>query len=171
MVAVEGRIDVPVAHAQRRAASDIARELPDPVLLDVGSTAVLVRVHPDLIVLTDRDGVTVVDPDDLATSGPDPFAELEGLWLAHLNDPRCRVIERIVARIGRCVPAERPVLTGLDRAGVDLELTDRDGGVHHHRLSFAQACVGVAELGMQIRLLAGCPRAAAPLTTRDSVGG
>lgn len=168
VVVVEGRISVPSTPEQRRVASDIARELADPALLDVGTAAALVRLVPERIVLTDHDGVTAIDPDDLATSGPDPFADLEGLWLAHLGDPRCPVVERIAARLARCVPAERPLLVGLDRAGVDLEVTGPDGAVRRHRLAFAQTCVGVADLGMQIRLLAGCPRSAAPLAGRAS---
>lgn len=170
VVVVEGRITIPDAPAQRRAASDLARDLPDPALLDVGTASVLVRLHPERIVLTDHDGVTLVDPDDLATSGPDPFADLEGLWLAHLGDPWCRVVERLAARLVRCLPAERPLLVGIDRAGVDLEVAGPDGAVRRHRLPFAEACVGVAELGTQIRLLAGCPRSAAPLRGRDGGG-
>ena len=168
LVVVVGRVEQPGPAAQRRAATDIARDLPDPVLLGVGTDVALVRLRPERILLVDHDGVTDIDPDDLATSGPDPFADLEGHWLDHLNDPRCQVVPRIALRVCRCLPADRPLLVGIDRAGVDLEVTARDGSLHRRRLPFAEACVTVTDLGVQIRLLAGCPTpAAGPLTSRD----
>lgn len=158
VVVVEGRTELPAAHIQRHIATHIAEELPDSVLLGVGGDVALVRLSADRIVLTDHDGVTDIAPDDLATSGPDPFADLEGHWLEHLNDPRCRIVPRIAMRVCRCLPAQRPLLVGIDRAGVDLEFTDRDDTVHRQRLPFAEACTDVAELGTQIRLLAGGSR-------------
>lgn len=158
VVVVEGRTELPGVRAQRHVATHIAEEQPDSVLLGVGGDVALVRLRADRIVLTDHDGVADIAPDDLATSGPDPFADLEGHWLEHLNDPRCRIVPRIAMRVCRCLPAQRPVLVGIDRAGVDLEFTDRDDTVHRQRLPFAEACTDVAELGTQIRLLAGGPR-------------
>ena len=170
LVVVEGDLTVPARTDQRRLATDIARDLPAPALLDVGTSAALVLLRPARIVLTDHDGVTTVDPEDLATSGPDPFADLEGHWLAHLNDPRCPVLDRIAARLGRCAPGTRPLLVGIDRVGLDLEVAGVDGAVAHRRVPFAEACVGVTDLGAQIRVLAGCPRSAAPLAGRDGAG-
>lgn len=167
IVVVEGRVELPGVRAQRSTAGEVARDLPDPVLLDVGTGVALVRLRADRIVLTDDDGVTDIDPEDLATSGPDPFADLEGHWLDHLNDPRCQVVPRMALRVCRCLPSERPLLVGIDRAGVDIELVGRDGRIHRERLPFAEACVGVADLGVQIRLLAGCARSAASLYARD----
>lgn len=158
VVVVEGRVEAPGVRAQRAAAVDIARDLPDPALLDVGTTIALVRLRADRIVLTDDAGVTDIDPDDLATSGPDPFTDLEGHWLDHLNDPRCQVVPRMALRVCRCMPAERPLLVGIDRAGVDIELVGRDGRIHRERLPFAEECTSVTELGTQLRLLAGGAR-------------
>lgn len=158
VVVVEGRVELPGGHAQRHVATHIAVDLPDPSLLGVGGDLALVRLRADRVVLTDHDGVTDIEPDDLATSGPDPFADLEGHWLDHLNDPRCRIVPRIAMRVCRCLPAQRPLLVGIDRAGVDLEFTDRDDNTHRQRLPFAEACTEVAELGTQIRLLAGGSR-------------
>lgn len=158
VVVVEGRVELPGTHAQRHTATHIAQDLPDSVLLGVGGDIALVRLRADRIVLTDHDGVTDIAPDDLATSGPDPFSDLEGHWLDHLNDPRCRIVPRIAMRVCRCLPAQRPVLVGIDRAGVDLEFTDRDDNIHRQRLPFAEACTEVAELGTQLRLLAGAAR-------------
>ncbi|HJC59565.1 MAG TPA: hypothetical protein H9755_04420 [Candidatus Dietzia intestinigallinarum] len=158
VVVVEGSAELPGIRAQRHVATHIAEELPDSVLLGVGGDVALVRLRADRIVLTDHDGVADIAPDDLATSGPDPFADLEGHWLEHLNDPRCRIVPRIAMRVCRCLPAQRPLLVGIDRAGVDLEFTDRDDTIHRQRLPFAEACTDVAELGTQIRLLAGGPR-------------
>ncbi|MBB1025707.1 hypothetical protein G6019_14985 [Dietzia sp. DQ12-76] len=158
IVVVEGRVELPGVRAQRRTAGEIARDLPDTVLLDVGTGVALVRLRAERIVLTDDDGVTDIDPEDLATSGPDPFSDLEGHWLAHLNDPRCQVVPRMALRVCRCLPAERPLLVGIDRAGVDIELVGRDGRIRRERLPFAEACVGVTELGTQLRLLAGGSR-------------
>ena len=141
--------------AQRHVATH-TEELPDSVLLGVGGDA-LVRLRADRIVLTDHDGVAGIAPDDLATSVP-TFADLEGTGSEHLNDQRCRIVPRIAMRVCRCLPAQRPLLVGIDRAGVDLEFTDRDDTVHRQRLPFAEACTDVAELGTQIRLLAGGPR-------------
>lgn len=158
VVVVDGRVELPGVPAQRTAATHVARDLPDATLLDVGTTMALVRLRPHRIVLTDHDGVTEISPDDLATSGPDPFADLEGHWLGHLNDPRCQIVPRIATRVCRCLPAERPLLVGLDRAGVDLEVTGRDGRIHRERLPFAEACTVARELGTQLRLLAGASR-------------
>ena len=158
VVVVEGRVELPGTHAQRHTATHIAQDLPDSVLLGVGGDIALVRLRADRIVLTDHDGVTDIAPDDLATSGPDPFSDLEGHWLDHLNDPRCRIVPRIAMRVCRCLPAQRPLLVGIDRAGVDLEFTDRDDTIHRQRLPFAEACTEVAELGTQLRLLAGGSR-------------
>lgn len=158
VVVVEGRVELPGTRAQRHTATHIAEELPDSVLLGVGGDIALVRLRAERIVLTDHGGVTDIAPDDLATSGPDPFSDLEGHWLDHLNDPRCRIVPRIAMRVCRCLPAQRPLLVGIDRAGVDLEFTDRDDTVHRQRLPFAEACTDVAELGTQIRMLAGGPR-------------
>lgn len=158
VVVVEGRVELPGAHAQRHAASHIAVELPDSALLGVGQDLALVRLRAGRILLTDHGGVTDIHPDDLATSGPDPFSDIEEHWLDHLNDPRCRIVPRIAMRVCRCLPAQRPLLVGIDRAGVDLEFTDRDDNVHRQRLPFAEACTDVSELGTQIRMLAGGAR-------------
>lgn len=158
VVVVEGRVELPGVRTQRHTAAEIARDLPEPCLLDVGASVTLVRLRPDRVVLTDHDGVTEIETEDLATSGPDPFADLEGHWLDHLNDPRCHVVPRMALRVCRCLPAERPLLVGIDRAGVDLEITGRDGRIHRQRLPFADDCTAVSELGAQIRLLAGGSR-------------
>ena len=158
IVVVDGRVEQIGAHAQRHAATHIARDLPDSALLGVGSDSALVRLRARQILLTDDSGVTDIAPDDLATSGPDPFTDLEGHWLDHLNDPRCQVAPRIAMRVCRCLPAERPLLIGIDRAGVDLELLDRDGRVRRERVPFAEACTDVTELGTQLRLLTGGAR-------------
>jgi len=158
VVVVDGLLELPGRAAQREAATRIAEDLPDPVLLDVGRGMALTRLRAQRILLTDHEGVTDIEPEDLATSGPDPFADIEGHWLDHLNDPRCQVVPRIAMRVCRCLPAERPLLVGIDRAGVDVELTGRDGRIHRERLPFAQACTSVTELGTQLRLLAGSAR-------------
>ncbi|KAA0918706.1 hypothetical protein [Dietzia sp. ANT_WB102] len=155
---VEGRVDQLSTGAQRHTATHIARDLPDSALLGVGSDSTLVRLRAERILLTDDDGVTDIAPDDLATSGPDPFTDLEGHWLDHLNDPRCQVVPRIALRVCRCLPAVRPLLVGIDRAGVDIELVDRENRVRRARLPFAEACTCVTELGTQLRLLAGGSR-------------
>ncbi|MCY1658292.1 hypothetical protein OVA21_13965 [Dietzia sp. SL131] len=158
LVVVDGLVEQIDTRAQRHAATHIARDLPDSALLGVGSESALVRLRTERILLTDDSGVTEIAPDDLATSGPDPFTDLEGHWLDHLNDPRCQVVPRLALRVCRCLPAERPLLIGIDRAGVDLELTDREGRARRERLPFAEACTDVTELGTQLRLLAGGAR-------------
>ncbi|MDV7999622.1 hypothetical protein [Rhodococcus sp. IEGM 1408] len=158
IVVVEGLLELPGVRAQRSTAARIARDLPDPVLLDVGAGVALVRLRASRIVLTDSSGVTDIDPEDLATSGPDPFADLEGHWLDHLNDPRCQVVPRMALRVCRCLPSERPLLVGIDRVGVDIELVGRDGRVHRERLPFTEECTSATELGTQLRLLAGASR-------------
>ena len=158
IVVVVGRVDQIGTPAQRHAALHIASDLPDPALLGVGSDSALVRLRAEHILLTDHTGVTDIAPDDLATSGPDPFTDLEGHWLDHLNDPRCQVVPRIALRVCRCLPAERPLLVGIDRAGVDIDLLDREGRTRRERVPFAEACTDVTELGTQLRLLAGGAR-------------
>lgn len=154
VVVVEGRVEHPGIRIQRLTAADIARDLPDHTLLDVGTSIALLRLRSARVVLTDHDGVTGIEPEDLATSGPDPFSDLEGHWLDHLNDPRCQIVPRMALRVCRCLPAERPLLVGIDRSGVDIELSGRDGGIRRERLPFAEVCSAVTELGTQIRLLA-----------------
>lgn len=158
VVVVDGLLEAPGVRAQRRAAADIAADLPDSVLLGVGTDIALGRLRADRILLVDQDGATDIAPDDLATSGPDPFTDLEGHWLEHLNDPRCDVVPRIALRVCRCLPAERPLLVGIDRAGVDIEIVDREDRIHRKRLPFAEACADVRGLGTQLRLLAGDAR-------------
>lgn len=158
LVVVVGRVEQLGVRTQRHLATHIAGDLPDSVLLGVGTDNALVRLRADRIILTEDDGVTDIAPDDLATSGPDPFTDLEGHWLDHLNDPRCQVVPRIALRVCRCLPAVRPLLIGIDRAGVDLELVDREGHIRRERLPFAEACTSVADLGTQLRLLAGGAR-------------
>jgi len=167
VVTLHGTVTVPDRPAQRRAASALAGELADPALLGVGVDHALVRLRPHRIGLVEPDGVTDVLPADLLTSGPDPFAELEGLWLAHLGDPRCAVVGRLVERVRRGAHPGSARLVGIDRAGLDLRIDDPDGVGHTVRLPFDEPCVGVAELAVQIRLLAGCPRAAHPLRDRS----
>lgn len=154
IVVVEGSVELPGTRAQRFAATDIARDLPEPALLDVGAAVSLVRLRPERVLLTDHDGVTRIETEDLATSGPDPFSDIEGHWLEHLNDRRCAIVPRLAARVCRCLPAERPLLVGIDRTGVVLELTGRDEHIHRERLPFAESANTVTELGTQIRLLA-----------------
>ena len=51
----------------------------------IGDDIALVRLRAEQIVLTDHDGVTTIEPDDMATSGPDPFAGAAvglPMWLA-----------------------------------------------------------------------------------------
>jgi len=158
VVVVEGRVERPGVTSQRHAAVTISHDLPDSALLGVGTDLALVRLRAQQILLTDNDGVTGIEPDDLATSGPDPFADIEGHWLHHLNDPRCHVVSRIATRVCRCLPAQRPLLVGIDRAGVDLEIVDREGLPRRERVPFAEACSVVSELGTQLRLLAGGSR-------------
>lgn len=158
VVVVSGRLEHPGMSAQRATAAEIARDLPDPVLLDVGTSIAVVRLRAETVLLVDDHGVTDIDPDDLATSGPDPFTDVEGHWLDHLNDPRCQVVPRMATRVCRCLPSERPLLVGIDRAGVDIELSGRDGRTHRERLPFAEACATVTDLGTQLRLLAGGSR-------------
>ena len=158
VVVVEGRVQRPGAATQRHVALGISHDLPDSALLGVGTDLALIRLRAEKILLTDHDGVTHIEPDDLATSGPDPFTDLEGHWLDHLNDPRCEVVARIALRVCRCLPAQRPLLVGIDRAGVDMEIVDRDGHPRRQRLPFAEACTVVSELGTQLRLLAGGAR-------------
>lgn len=158
VVVVDGLLEAPGVRAQRRAAADIAADLPDSVLLGVGTDIALARLRAENILLTDHDGVTAIAPDDLATTGPDPFTDLEGHWLEHLNDPRCHVVPRIAMRVCRCLPSQRPLLVGIDRAGVDLEITGRDDRILRQRLPFAEACTDVRGLGTQLRLLAGDAR-------------
>ncbi|MFJ8536005.1 DUF2470 domain-containing protein [Streptomyces sp. NPDC093591] len=94
--------------------------------------------HPARAVLTEDDGTTVVDLDELSLASPDPLATHEAEMLARLD----AVHADTVAPLARLLPArERLGATGvrplrLDRHGLVLRVETADSH-HDTRLPFA----------------------------------
>ena len=147
----------------RALAVEVARDRPDPRLLDLGHGATLLTLRPASLVLADGEGTHPVTLDGFAEATPDPFATQEAGWLRHLEVSHTDVVGALV----RHLPEElrgghiRPL--GLDRFGLRLrvEAPDQD---HDVRLAFSHPVDTPAELSKELRRLVGCPFLAAQRT-------
>ncbi|MFI6870973.1 DUF2470 domain-containing protein [Nocardia sp. NPDC050406] len=156
LVWLRGWVRAVPAHAQRALAAHVAEDHPHPNLLDVGHTTTLLRLVVDSAVVADSTGAESVCRDGLRAARPDPFCEMEGPWLQHLQADHGDVIDQIA----RHVPAHlrRGALIhplAIDRYGVTLrvEAADRD---HDIRLPFEFPADDIDSLSRAVRALAGC---------------
>lgn len=142
--------------AARADAIAVAKEHPDPRLLDVGHGATLIRLVPLSVVIADAEGSVAVPPADFAAAEPDPFCRLESGWLRHVESTH----PDVVGLLSRHLPAHvrgghiRPL--GLDRFGLRLRV-EGVGGDHDIRLAFSRSVRTAGELAIEFRRLLGCP--------------
>lgn len=156
LVWLRGWVRVVPEQAQRALATEVAKECPDPALLDVGHTATLLRLVLTSAVVADSSGAESVCVDELRLAQPDPFCELESAWLRHMDADHADV----VAQLARHLPprlqrgAVHPL--AIDRYGLTLRIEGSDGD-HDYRLPFAAPADDIESLSRAVRTLAGCP--------------
>ncbi|MFD0362153.1 DUF2470 domain-containing protein [Nocardia sp. GCM10030253] len=156
LVWLRGWVRTVPTRAQRALASEVAKDLPHPGLLDVGHTATLLRVVINSAVMADSTGAESVCVDELRLAEPDPFCELESAWLQHMDTDHADV----VAQLARHLPprlqrgAVHPL--AIDRYGLTLRVEGIDGD-HDFRLPFNSPVEDIESLSRAVRTLAGCP--------------
>lgn len=163
IASVTGSIALPRLEAQRVLALEIAADVAHPELLAVGTEIRLLVMQPERIDLVDSSGVDGILPEELELAAPDPFCDIEAVWLARLNDPASGVMRKMLHNLrheaqwqggGQALP-QTAVLTALDRFGVTMSALDLGGVRREWRIDFSTDCVTVADLGREIRRLCG----------------
>ncbi|WP_333619083.1 hypothetical protein [Dietzia sp.] len=168
IAAVGGALRPPNLAEQRALALEIAEDLAHPELLAVGAEVRLAIIEPASVDLVEPTGCQAVDPADLLLAEPDPFSDIEAVWLARLNDPASGVTRKMIDNLcvdnpqgmwsGESVPPRSAAVTAMDRFGVTLSALDHLGVRREWRLGFGSDCVTIADLGREIRELCGmCP--------------
>lgn len=153
----------PVAGKDLRAASlEFAEMLPAGPLLDVGSTATLLRLDLAEVVLGEGGGTVEITPEDYAAAAPDPLVAVETAALRHLDDDHPAELALLRTRVPggwlRDGDVVRPL--GLDRCGFRLRIESRRG--HRDvRVPFDAPVSTEADLGPAVhRLLCAARRCA-----------
>ncbi|MFI9507688.1 DUF2470 domain-containing protein [Nocardia sp. NPDC052566] len=156
LVWLRGWVRAVPTDAQRALATEVAKENPDPSLLDVGHGATLLRLVINSAVLADATGAESVCVDELRHARPDPFCDMESAWLQHLTADHGDVI----AQLARHLPAglQHGIVhpLAIDRYGVTLRVESHDGD-HDFRLPFSAPADDIESLSRAVRTLAGCP--------------
>ncbi len=134
----------------------IAKENPDPALLQVNSGFTLMRLEIDSVVVADSAGAESVSVGALLNVRPDPFCAMESCWLKHMDSAHREVIDRLASRLPLPMRRGRVRPLGLDRYGVQLRI-EGDDGDHDVRLPFTKPVDDVTGLSQAIRILMGCP--------------
>ncbi|MGY1603946.1 DUF2470 domain-containing protein [Geodermatophilus sp. SYSU D00815] len=145
----------PVAERDARAAVlAFADVRPAPALLDVGTTAVLLRLDLAEVVLREGGAVAEVGPEEFAAAAPDPLAGVEAATLAHLDRDHPEFLDRLAARLprGEVGPGDVVRPLGLDRFGLRLRI-ERRVGHQDVRLTFPQPLTCPGQLGAAMRAL------------------
>ncbi len=142
------------AEDQRAVALAFAEAVPAGALLDVGTTAALLRLDLAEVVLGEGGDTVEVDPDAYAAAGPDPLVAVEAAALQHLDADHPAELDLLRSRIpGGWVGAGdvvRPL--GLDRAGFRLRVESARG--HRDvRVPFDVPVTTEAELGPAVHRL------------------
>jgi len=156
LVWVRGRVHRVPETAVRALLDLIAADHPNPALLEVGSTHVLLLLDVESVVVADATGAEPVAISELLTARPDPFCELESAWIRHLDSDHPEVIARLAGKLPATLRRGQVRPLGLDRYGVRLRIEGTDGD-HDVRLPFTAPVHDVSGLGKAIRLLMGCP--------------
>ncbi|MBB5154187.1 DUF2470 domain-containing protein [Saccharopolyspora phatthalungensis] len=142
--------------AARAEVLSVAKEKPDPRLLDAGHGASVLRLESASLVLADAEGTGSVDPAEFQAAAPDPFCMQEDAWLRHLELSH----RDVVGLLARHLPEQlrgghiRPL--GLDKYGLRLRVESADGD-HDVRLAFSRPASTTEHLGAELRRLVGCP--------------
>ena len=161
LVWISGRLqEVPGAEV-RGLLDQVARDNPDPVLLQVNSTGdaaalSLLRVKINSVVVADGTGAEAVTVGALLAARPDPFSLAESGWLQHLESVHGDIVDRLAARLPVGLRRGRVRPLGLDRYGLRLRI-EKDEGDQDVRLPFAKPVDDATGLSQAIRLLMGCP--------------
>ncbi|MEU6580017.1 DUF2470 domain-containing protein [Nocardia sp. NPDC046763] len=145
------------SHAQRALAGAVAADHPHPDLLDVGHTAVLLRLVIDSAVVADTNGADSVDREQLRDARPDPFCALEAGWLQHLQADHPDVVDRLARRLPHAL--RRGALIhplAIDRYGVTLRVEAIEAD-HDIRIPFEAPAHDIESLARAVRALAGNP--------------
>ncbi|MDG3014231.1 DUF2470 domain-containing protein [Speluncibacter jeojiensis] len=139
---------------------DIAAEHPHPGLLDVGHTAVLLRLVLSSVIIADSQGAEPVSVRELVDATPDPFWEAETDWLRHLESDHADLVAALSRRLPAALRRGRVRPLGVDRFGIRLRVErEHDDGTACDtdvRLPFGAPVHDVAGLSRAIRALAGC---------------
>ena len=156
LVWLRGTVHPVPPNAERILAAEVAAENPQEALLDVGHSTTLMRLRLDSAVVADSSGAEPVDIDELRLASPDPFWQLEGAWLQHLNEDHPDVIDKLSRRLPPNLRRGRVRPLAIDRYGVTLRVEGGDGD-RDVRLPFGEPVHDFAGLTKAVRILIGCP--------------
>lgn len=151
----------PVRVADRRAAVlGFAERCPSPALLDVGSTATLLRLDLAEVVLGEGGTATDVGLADFLAARPDPLAAAEAGTLGHLDrdHPEFLTLLRSLLPAGTVGPDDTVRPLGVDRFGFRLRV-ERPVGHVDLRVPFARPLTCAGQLGAAVAQLACAARA------------
>ncbi|HYH24734.1 MAG TPA: DUF2470 domain-containing protein [Blastococcus sp.] len=152
----------PVRPAHERAAVvAFAESRPDAALLDVGSTAQLLRLDLAEVVLAEGGTTVDVGIQDFLAARPDPLAGREAEHLRHLAAGHAEVLDLLAARLppGTVGPHDLVRPLGLDRFGFRLRI-ERPLGHVDVRVPFARPITCAGQLGTAVGQVLCAGRAA-----------
>jgi len=139
---------------EREVALAFAEVQPAGALLDVGSTATLLRLDLAEVVLGESGTTVELTPEDYADAEPDPLVAVEASALQHLDDDHPGELALLRSRIPAGWLTEGDVVRplGLDRAGFRLRI---EGGRGHRdvRVPFDVPVTDEAGLGPAVHRL------------------
>lgn len=160
LVWLRGRVRVLPARVARRAALRIAAELPDERLLDVGHSAVLLRLEPASVVLSDAEGSVALSPAEVAGAAADPLQEVGDRWLTRLAAAHPALLAGLARRLPPALRREATTIAPLavDRLGLRLRV-EGPRGDHDVRLGFHRPATCPGTLAREVRALAGVDEA------------
>lgn len=129
---------------------------PNPALLDVGHSDLLLILSVESIIFADNTGAEAVDTSHILAALPDPFCLVERAWVQHLKHYHQDLVERLRLRLH---PGKRrgPItLIGLDRYGL-LVKTEGPQREQEHRIPFFAPVTDHAGLRRALRALTASP--------------
>ncbi|TCP57143.1 uncharacterized protein DUF2470 [Tamaricihabitans halophyticus] len=142
--------------AARQRAVELAKDRPDPRLLDIGYGSTLLRLSPASLVLADAEGTQSMRPATFAEAVPDPFHSYENGWLRHLELSHPDVVGLLAKHLPERLRGGHIRPLGLDRFGLRLRV-EMLGDDHDVRLAFSRTVHTQEELAAELRQLLGCP--------------
>lgn len=161
---ITGRLAAVDPARARRIAVNLAEHRPDPALLQIGHGAVLVRLTPHSVVLSDAEGTALLAPLDLAAARPDPFCHREHQWLHHLEQQHPEVFPALARHLPTALRDTRDLRVrplGVDRCGLRLRV-EHGTADHDVRIAWPTPISTFDELRVQFHRLVGCPARATP---------
>ncbi len=88
-------------------------------------------------VVADSSGAESVAIDALLAAAPDPFQDVETVWLQHLEEDHADLVEMLARRLPSTLRTGRVRPLGIDRYGVRLRIEGASGD-HDVRLDFTE---------------------------------